>query len=260
MKALEIVPEVKIKEPENFCSQDKIKNGLSPIHVAIIMDGNGRWAKMRGLPRTAGHKKGAESVKEAIQGAIEHGVTYLTLFGFSNENWKRPHDEIQDLMGLLRFYLKNEVRSLHKHGVKLSIVGDRSKLSKDVVDLIENAEKKTSKNVKLTLVLALSYGSRQEILLAVKKIAQRIAKGDIDPDELDERVFETELFTHHIPDPDLLIRTSGEKRMSNFLLWQSAYTELIFLDVLWPDFTRQDFSRALEVFASRERRFGSVSS
>lgn len=228
------------------------------VHVAIIMDGNGRWARTRGLPRTAGHKRGAESVKTAVESAMRMGVQYLTLFGFSSENWKRPQTEISDLMGLLRYYLRNEVGFLNKHGVRLRVIGNRSQLPPDIGGLIDMAEGQTAHNRNLTLIIALSYGGRAEIVDASRLLAQRAAAGLIDPDDIDESMLANTLYTADIPDPDLLIRTSGEKRISNFLLWQLAYAELIFLDTLWPDFSREDFAEALREFHRRERRYGAA--
>lgn len=229
-----------------------------PVHVAIIMDGNGRWARTRGLPRTAGHKRGAESVKIAVESAMRMGVRYLTLFGFSSENWKRPQPEISDLMGLLRYYLRNEVAFLNKHGVRLRVIGSRTQLPDDIVDLIDLVEGQTAHNRNLSLIIALSYGGRAEIVDASRVLAQRAAAGLIDPNDIDESVFANTLYTAEIPDPDLLIRTSGEKRISNFLLWQLAYAELVFLDTLWPDFSREDFAGALREFQRRERRYGAA--
>ena len=229
-----------------------------PVHVAIIMDGNGRWAKARGLPRSAGHKRGAESVRKSVKGAISSGVSYLTLFGFSSENWKRPPDEIHDLMGLLRLYLKSEIKDLHKEGVRLLIIGDRENLDKDIIKLIQSSEEMTQKNTRLTLIIALSYGGRAEILHAAKQIAKDIAQGDLQISNIDEDALSERLFTKDIPDPDLLIRTSGEQRLSNFLLWQCAYTEFIFIDTLWPDFAEVDFENAIKVFQNRERRYGTA--
>ncbi len=229
-----------------------------PVHVAIIMDGNGRWAKARGLPRSAGHKRGAESVRKSVKGAISNGVSYLTLFGFSSENWKRPPDEIHDLMGLLRLYLKSEIKDLHKEGVRLLIIGDRENLDKDIIKLIQSSEEMTKKNTRLTLIIALSYGGRAEILHAAKQIAKDIAQGDLQISNIDEDALSERLFTKDIPDPDLLIRTSGEQRLSNFLLWQCAYTEFIFIDTLWPDFAEVDFENAIKVFQNRERRYGTA--
>ncbi|MBF0354258.1 MAG: isoprenyl transferase [Alphaproteobacteria bacterium] len=227
-----------------------------PAHVAIIMDGNGRWAKARGLPRTAGHRKGAEAVRATIKACRELGIRYLTLFGFSSENWKRSPDEVGDLMGLLRFYLRNEVKELHSAGVRLRIIGDRSRLSKDIVDLIETSEAKTAANTALDVVMALSYGGRQEIVTAARNLAQEVKAGNLDPAAIDEDAFSRRLFTAGVPDPDLLIRTSGEKRISNFLLWQAAYAEFVFQDVLWPDFGRAQLEEAISEFHGRERRYG----
>lgn len=229
-----------------------------PLHVAIIMDGNGRWAKSRGLPRTAGHRRGAEAVREAVRVAADLGISYLTLFGFSSENWKRPQTEVRDLMGLLRYYLRSEVKDLHANGVRLCIVGERARLDPDIVSLINEAEQKTAGNTKFTLVLALSYGGRQEVLHAARRLAEDAAAGLLSPADIDEAAFSKRLFTAGIPDPDLLIRTSGEKRISNFLLWQCAYAELVFLDVLWPDFSRLDLEAAIRDYHGRERRYGTI--
>ncbi len=228
------------------------------VHVAIIMDGNGRWARTRGLPRAAGHKRGAESVKTAVESAMRMGVRYLTLFSFSSENWKRPQTEISDLMGLLRYYLRNEVEFLNKHGVRLQVIGNRSQLPPDIAGLIDMAEGQTAHNRNLTLIIALSYGGRAEIVNASRILAERAAAGLIDPRDIDESMLANTLYTADIPDPDLLIRTSGEKRISNFLLWQLAYAELVFVDTLWPDFSREDFAEALREFHCRERRYGAV--
>jgi len=237
----------------------KIDQTLTPpVHVAIIMDGNGRWAMARGLPRSAGHKRGAESVRKSVKGAILNGVSYLTLFGFSSENWKRPPDEIRDLMGLLRLYLKSEIKNLHKEGVRLLIIGDRVNLDKDIIEIIQSSEEMTKNNTRLTLIIALSYGGRAEILHAAKQIGKDIVQGDLQISDIDEDTLSERLFTKDIPDPDLLIRTSGEQRLSNFLLWQCAYTEFIFVDTLWPDFAEADFESAIKVFQNRERRYGTA--
>ena len=229
-----------------------------PAHVAVIMDGNGRWAKARGLPRTAGHKKGVDAVRRTVEAAGELGIDYLTIFSFSSENWRRPEEEVSDLMQLLRFYLRSEIADLHRNGVRLRVIGDRSRLSTDIVGLIENAETLTRDNRKLTLVVALSYGSRQEITLAARRLAEEVKAGALDPSEITEDRFSERLFTADIPDPDLIVRTSGEKRISNFLLWQAAYAELVFVDTLWPDFTKRDLEAAIEEFHRRERRFGAT--
>ncbi|WP_262695109.1 isoprenyl transferase [Kordiimonas aquimaris] len=227
-----------------------------PKHVAIIMDGNGRWAARSGVSRSRGHRKGADAVKEAIEGAIINNVQYLTLYAFSSENWNRPEDEVTDLMGLLKMYLKKEIRTLNKEGVCLKVIGCRDTLSPDILKLIDKAEALTKSNTRITLVIALSYGSRDEITLAVKEIASKVGLGTLKPNDISEKTIEEHLFTSKIPDPDLLIRTSGEQRLSNFLLWQSAYTEFLFLPVLWPDFTQQTFTDAVLEFQSRDRRYG----
>ena len=229
-----------------------------PVHVAIIMDGNGRWAEAKGLPRTAGHQKGAEAVKNAVKSAAALGVSYLTLFGFSSENWKRPESEIKDLMGLLRFYLKKEINELNSEGIRFQVIGDRDKLAPDIVKLIEDAETLTAKNSKLTLIVALSYGGRAEITAAAKRIAEDVVQGHLDINDINETEFAQRLFTADIPDPDILIRTSGEERISNFLLWQLAYAELIFIDTLWPEFSHDDFDSAIREYQSRERRYGTT--
>ncbi len=229
-----------------------------PLHTAIIMDGNGRWAEARGLSRTLGHKRGAEAVKVAVESAVELGVEYLTLYGFSSENWQRPEEEIKDLMGLLRFYLQSEIKFFWQNGVRLRVIGDRERLAPDIVELIEGAEERTASNKKLTLIIALSYGGRMEIAVAARRLARRVAKGVLRPEEIDEQTFAECLFTASIPDPDLLIRTSGEKRISNFLLWQLAYAEFVFVNTLWPDFSKQDFEDAIREYHGRERRYGTT--
>jgi len=222
------------------------------------MDGNGRWAEARGLPRIAGHKRGAEAVRKTVEAAVDAGVSYLTLFGFSSENWKRPQREVGDLMGLLRLYLKSEIGELRDNGIRLTVIGDRSRFDKDIVQLIELAERETSHGARLNLVLALSYGGRQEIVEAARRLAERARSGAIDPAEIDDRLFASHLDTASVPDPDLLIRTSGEQRISNFLLWQLAYTELVFTDVQWPEFGAEDLAAAIEEFNRRERRYGAT--
>ncbi|MCK6453827.1 MAG: isoprenyl transferase [Alphaproteobacteria bacterium] len=227
-----------------------------PTHVAIIMDGNGRWAQARGLPRTAGHKQGAEAVRRTLIGAAELGVKYLTLFGFSAENWRRPESEVSALMGLLRLYLRSEIAELHGKGARLRVIGDVTRFDPDILALIRQAEELTRHNTKINLTIALSYGGRQEITAAARMLAQEAAAGRLDPSHINEALFETCLTTAGMPDPDLLIRTSGEKRISNFLLWQSAYAELIFVDTLWPDFDRRHLEEAIVEYNRRERRFG----
>jgi undecaprenyl diphosphate synthase len=227
--------------------------------VAIIMDGNGRWAKSRGLPRIFGHRRGAEVARQVLRRADELGVSYLTLYSFSSENWRRPPPEVEDLMGLLRVYLRSEVADLHRTGVRVRMIGDRTRMPGDIIDLVEHAEELTAANTGITMVLALSYGSRDELAKAVRQIAREAADGGIRPDEIDEDTIAQRLYTRDSPDPDLVIRTGREKRLSNFLLWQAAYAELIFTDVLWPDFTARDLEDAIGEFHKRERRFGATS-
>jgi len=227
-----------------------------PKHVAIIMDGNGRWAAQKGKPRSAGHRRGAEAVREAIEGALDQGIQYLTLYAFSSENWNRPEDEVRDLMGLLKLYLNREVKTMHKQKVRLRVIGRRDRLSPDIQKMIERAETLTADNDRMTLVIALSYGSRDEILDAAQKLARAVASGEMAAEDITESVFESALTTNGLPDPDLIIRTSGEQRLSNFLLWQAAYSEFLFLDLLWPDFTKEAFADAVSDFSNRDRRFG----
>lgn len=230
-----------------------------PKHVAIIMDGNGRWANKRGLPRTAGHKQGAEAARRVVSAAGELGIEYITLFGFSSENWSRPESEIKELMSLLRYYLRSETAELHKNGAKLRVIGDREALDQDIVELIDNAEKLTAENKKITLIIALNYGGRNDIVQAACKIAKEYLGKGVTPTAREiEHDFCSRLMTAGIPDPDLLIRTSGEKRISNFLLWQCAYSELIFTDTLWPDFDQKDLEQALQDYAGRDRRYGAL--
>ena len=224
------------------------------------MDGNGRWAQGKRLPRVAGHRRGADAVRRTVRAAGELGVSYLTLFGFSSENWKRSEAEVGDLMVLLKLYLRSETAELHNNGVKFRMIGDRSRFSTDIIQLIENAEATTAANTKLTLVLALSYGGRQEIAKAAQLLACDAASGKISVDTIDEFALARRLATSDIPDPDLLIRTSGEQRISNFLIWQLAYTELFFTDTLWPDFDYSDLTAAISEFQRRERRYGTTAS
>jgi len=230
-----------------------------PLHVAIIMDGNGRWAKKRKLPRVAGHKKGADAVRRCVEASVELGVTHLTLFGFSSENWKRPEEEVSALMGLLRFYLKNEVKRLHSEGVRIRFIGERNNLTDDIVKGISESESLTQNNSTLILTIALSYGGRAEITQAAKALALKVAAGKISADEITEDSITQSLYTHDIPDPDLLIRTSGEQRISNFLLWQIAYSEFLFMDVLWPDFEKSHLEEGLKELSGRDRRYGMIS-
>lgn len=227
-----------------------------PTHVAIIMDGNGRWAARRGLPRTVGHQRGIEAVRRTVEAAGELGVGYLTLYSFSTENWNRPQAEIGELMRLLRVYLRSEVAELHRNNVRLRVIGDRARLAPDIAEMVAHAEETTRSNDALHLTIALSYGGRQEIADAARRIAIDAKRGVLDPETLDEATVGSYLFTNDLPDPDLVIRTSGEKRISNFLLWQSAYAELVFVDTLWPDFTRSDLEMAIGEYHRRERRYG----
>ena len=233
-------------------------DGLSavPRHVAIIMDGNGRWAKARGLPRIAGHKEGAEAARKVVQAAGEAGVECLTLYAFSSENWRRSDEEITDLTGLLRFYIGRELETMHREGVRLRVIGDHKAFAPDVADMIDRALAKTAANERMTVAIALNYGSRREIVGAARALAREAAAGALDPQAIDESMFDAALDTAGLPPLDLLIRTSGEYRLSNFLLWQSAYAELLFVDTLWPDFDGDALWAALADYGGRERRFG----
>jgi undecaprenyl diphosphate synthase len=239
------------REPAAAVGADSI-----PTHVAIIMDGNGRWASGRGLPRVAGHRAGAQAVRRTIEAAIRRGVSWLTLYAFSSENWRRPSDEVLHLTGLLRHYLRHEVAEMAREGIRLRFIGDRARFEPDIQAELTRAECETERNTRLNVVIALSYGSRDEILAATRAAMQAARDGRLAPDALDAAGFERLLFTTGMPDPDLVIRTSGEQRMSNFLLWQAAYAELVFLDVLWPDFSAEHLDVALAAYAGRQRRFG----
>ena len=227
-------------------------------HIAIIMDGNGRWAKKRGLPRTLGHRKGAEVVKEICKAAEKAGIKYLTLYAFSTENWKRSEDEVASLMDLLRQYLKSDFQELHERGVRIRFIGERQMLPVDIVENMVKLEDQTAANDKMTLCIALSYGSRQEIVHAARRLALLAKRGDINVDDIDEKLFSDMLYTKDIPDPDILIRTSGEQRISNYLLWQLAYTEFFFTDALWPDFNEKLLLEIIDSYKSRERRYGKI--
>ena len=229
-----------------------------PRHVAIIMDGNGRWAKARGLPRAAGHKAGAESARKVLRAGGEAGVECLTLYAFSSENWRRPESEINDLMGLMRFYIGAELNALHKEGVRLKILGDHTAFPPDLARMVDQAVAKTAGNSRMTLAIALNYGARTELVLAARKLAARAVAGEIVPDAIDDAMLDASLDTSDLPPLDLLIRTSGECRLSNFLLWQAAYAELLFVPTLWPDFDGDSLRAALAEFASRERRYGGL--
>ena len=230
-----------------------------PLHVAIIMDGNGRWAMSRGLPRTAGHRQGAEALKRTVRGAGELGIKHLTLFGFSSENWKRPESEVSDLMGLMRHYLRTELKELDRNGARLRVIGERQGLAPNIVTLIEDAEARTRGNTRIFVNIAINYGSRAELVRAARELAQAARAGDLEPHDIDEAAIARYLMTVDMPDPDLVIRTSGEQRLSNFMLWQSAYAELMFVDTLWPDFGKAHLEAALADYARRERRYGALS-
>ncbi len=229
-----------------------------PQHVAIIMDGNGRWARQQSLSRLEGHKRGSEVAREIVTAASRIGISCLTLYAFSSENWRRDPHEISGLMALLKHYLETETEELHKEEVRLKVIGERGLLPNTILDLVEQVEELTKANKKLTIQMAISYGSRAEIINAVREIAQKSRDRRLDPDKITEQVFEQHLYTAGMPDPDLLIRTSGEQRISNYLLWQVAYTELVFVDKYWPDFTPEDFMEALLTYQNRERRFGTA--
>jgi undecaprenyl diphosphate synthase len=234
-------------------------SGAVPAHIAIIMDGNGRWAKKRHLPKIAGHRKGAEALRALLKPCHDMGVKHLTVYAFSSENWGRPADEVSDLMQLLKTYLSHEVPTLIENKVRLRIIGDKSKLSDDICSAISKAEAATALGEKLELIICLSYGARQELTCAMRALAKQVQAGTLLPEAITDELIQTHLHTNALPDPDLLIRTGGEQRLSNFLLWQSAYAELYFTDVLWPDFTPQHLREAILDFAGRERRFGTTS-
>jgi len=229
-----------------------------PRHVAIIMDGNGRWAAARGLPRVEGHRRGVEAVRRTVRAAAELGIEFLTIFSFSAENWTRPPDEIRELMGLLRRFIRNDLAELHQSNVRVRIIGDREGLESDIARLLTEAEELTQKNDGLTLVVAFNYGARQEIARAARRIAEKVAQGELSPEAVNVETVGRYLDAPDLPDPDLIIRTSGEQRLSNFLLWQSAYSELVFLPVNWPDFDRAALEAAIREFRQRERRFGGL--
>lgn len=230
-----------------------------PTHVAIIMDGNGRWAKGRGLPRTMGHRKGVEAVRETVRAAGDVGIKYLTLFAFSSENWRRPEAEVSDLLGLLKAFIRRDLAELHRQNVRIRVIGDRLSLRSDILDLLVEAEETTKNNTALTLVIAFNYGARDEIARAAISLAKDVEAGRLRAEDISPSLIDARLDTAGIPDPDLIIRTSGEERLSNFLLWQAAYSEFIFVPEYWPDFNRDLFFSALEKYASRDRRFGGLS-
>lgn len=229
-----------------------------PVHVAIIMDGNGRWAQARGLPRIYGHQEGKRNVKRIVRHAANLGIKYLSLFAFSTENWKRPKEEVNGLMEILRLGLQEERPEFIREGISVVFFGDRSKLPREVLEEMELTESLTASNNRLYLAFAINYSGRDDILRAVKRISQKVARGEIDISEIDDRLISQELDTRNFPDPDLIIRTSGELRISNFFLWQSAYSEFYFTSVLWPDFDEKEFDLAIEAYQSRKRRFGGI--
>jgi undecaprenyl diphosphate synthase len=229
-----------------------------PRHVAIIMDGNGRWAKARHLPRVMGHRAGVAAVRTTVRAAADLGIEYLTLYGFSSENWKRPPTEVNDLMGLLRLFIHDDLEELHASGVEIRIIGAKTHLEGDIIKLIEHAQARTRGNTKLKLIIAFNYGGQDEIVEAARRIAQDVADGKITPAQVERDLFISHLATAGIPDPDLVIRTSGERRLSNFLIWQTAYSEFVFTDTLWPDFNKTHLAAAVSDFQSRDRRFGGL--
>ncbi|MBN9013823.1 MAG: isoprenyl transferase, partial [Rhizobiales bacterium] len=230
----------------------------TPEHVAIIMDGNGRWAAARSLPRAEGHRRGVEALRRVVRAANELGIRYLTIFSFSSENWSRPASEIGDLFGLLRRFIRNDLASLHRDGVRVRVIGEREGLDPDIVALLDEAEELTRGNVRLNLTVAFNYGSRQEIANAAQRLAREVAEGKRDPSSINVAAISGYLDTSSIPDPDLIIRTSGEQRLSNFLMWQAAYSELVFVPVHWPDFDKAALEEAIAEYAKRERRFGGL--
>jgi undecaprenyl diphosphate synthase len=231
-----------------------------PRHVAIIMDGNGRWAKQRGLPRAEGHRKGVEAVRRTVKAAMELSIPYLTLFSFSSENWSRPASEIDDLMGLMKRFIRRDLADLHQNGVRVRVIGGTDRVDPELLNLIEEAKALTARNTGIDLIIAFNYGSRDEITRAVRRVAVRVERGELRASAITAETIAGELDTAGIPDPDLLIRTSGELRLSNFLLWQCAYTELVFVDAHWPEFGREWLEKAISTYCARDRRFGGLSS
>lgn len=232
---------------------------MAPRHVAIIMDGNGRWAAERHLPRALGHRMGVEAVRRTIKAAMELGLEYLTLYSFSSENWSRPQGEVNDLMQLMKRFIQRDCAELHQSGVRLTVIGARDNIAPDMLQLIEQTEKLTENNTEFNLVIAFNYGARQEIVAAAQRLAVASKHGQLDPASITLDSFAEALTTHTTPDPDLLIRTSGEQRLSNFLLWQLAYAEFVFLDIYWPDFTKAQLVEAIAQFNRRDRRYGGLS-
>lgn len=229
-----------------------------PAHIAIILDGNGRWAKAKGMPRNYGHAQGSKNVERICEEAYRMGVKYLTVYAFSTENWNRPKDEVDALMKLLRNYMKTCIKTAAKNDMKVRVIGDKTGLDEDIRNRIAELEEATKDNGGLNFQIALNYGSRDEIVRAVRRVSEDVKEGKVKPEDIDEKMFETYLDTHGIPDPDLMIRTSGELRLSNYLLWQLAYTEFYFTDIPWPDFTKEELSKAIEQYNRRDRRYGGV--
>jgi undecaprenyl diphosphate synthase len=236
----------------------KSSDTAAPRHVAIIMDGNGRWAEARGLPRREGHRRGVEALRRTVRAAGELGTEFLTIFSFSAENWSRPQSEIRDLMGLLRLFIRNDLADLNRNNVRVLVIGERDDLSPDIRDLVEEAEALTKANTGLTVVVAFNYGSRQEIARAAQELGREVREGRLDPEHITADRLGASLDTAGLPDPDLIIRTSGEQRLSNFLLWQGAYSELVFMPIYWPDFDRAALEAAIDEYHRRERRFGGL--
>ena len=242
-------------------SQTDPEHGRSSLqHVAIIMDGNGRWARQRGLPRTFGHREGVEAVRRTVRASIELGIPYLTIYSFSSENWSRPRDEIDYLMGLMKRFIRRDLAELHEANVRIRVIGEQDRVDPELLALIDEATELTRNNTRLTLVIAFNYGGRNEIVRAAGRLASQVAAGLLDPAEIDAGEFDRALDTGGVPDPDLLIRTSGEMRLSNFLLWQSAYAEFVFLDTYWPDFGQEHLEAAIAEYLGRERRYGGLAS
>ena len=243
--------------PPSTHDDDRGQAKVEPsLHVAIIMDGNGRWAKARGLPRSIGHKYGVNALKRTVEAAQLLGVDRLTVFGFSTENWRRPAKEVSELMGLLKAYVQSDLQRLERDGVRVRVLGRRDGLSPDILEVIERAERRTAKNDRYHLQIAFNYGGQADITDAARRLAERVKAGEIDPADIDEALFESQLSTRHERAPDLIIRTSGEQRLSNFLLWEAAYAELVFQDVLWPDYGAAHLEAALTEFRARDRRYG----
>jgi undecaprenyl diphosphate synthase len=232
--------------------------GDPPVHVGVIMDGNGRWAAARGLPRFEGHRRGVEALRRTVRAASEFGVRYLTVYSFSSENWARPAEEVSELLGLLKFFIRNDLATLDEAGVRVRVIGERGNLKPEIAALLDEAESRTARNDKLHLIVAFNYGSRHEIVAAAQKLARAAAEGRLDPASIDEKTFAAQLDTAGIPDPDFIIRTSGEMRLSNFLMWQAAYSELVFVPIHWPDFDKAALEQAIAEYARRERRFGGL--